>query len=71
MVINIVGLGISFVGTILVAFSVRRGKVYAWKDDTTERPDYMMQVTLWMFRLGVGMLAVGFLAQVGGMLSQR
>jgi hypothetical protein len=35
VVLSIAGLVISFVGTILVAFSVRKGKVVIWKNAST------------------------------------
>ena len=63
MVMSIAGLSISFVGTVLVAFSVQRGNVYAWKE-SRDKTDYMMRVKLGMFRWGIGLLAVGFLLQI-------
>ena len=63
MILSIVGLGISFLGTILVALSVKRGKVLAWKDSRAE-PEYMTVSKLGMFRWGLVFLGVGFLLQI-------
>ncbi len=63
MVMTLAGLSINFVGTVLVAFSVQRGDVWAWKE-SEDKPNYMMRVKLGMFRWGIGLLAVGFLLQI-------
>lgn len=63
MILLIVGPGISFLGTILVALSVKRGKVLAWKDSEAE-PEYMTVFKLGMFRWGLVFLGVGFLLQI-------
>jgi hypothetical protein len=62
MWLSLIGLGMNFLGTILVAFSVKKGKVYAWKDNENQ-PEHMASFKLAMFRWGIGCLAVGFLLQ--------
>jgi hypothetical protein len=65
MILLIVGLGISLLGTIFLALSVKRGKVLAWKDSKAE-PEYMTVFKLGMFRWGLALLALGFLLQIWG-----
>ena len=65
MILSIAGLGISFLGTLLVAFSVKKGKVEMWKDSPKER-EYGTRHNLPMFRLGLALLALGFLLQIWG-----
>ena len=59
----IAGLGISFARTILVAFSIKRGKVKIKKDPGDKR-EHAIDFKQGRFRWGVGLLALGFLLQV-------
>ena len=67
MIFSIVGLGLNFIGTILVAFSIKKGKVEAWKDDSN-KPEYMTEHNQRMFRWGIGLQAFGFLIQLTGQI---
>jgi len=66
MVLSMIGLILNFLGTILVAFSIRKGSVEAWKDSKNKRED-MASFKLWKFRLGIWVLALGFPMQIWGM----
>ncbi len=70
MVTSVAGLSVSFVGTVLVAFSVQRGDVWAWKV-SRDKPNYMMRVKLGMFRWGIGLLGVGFLFQIVSVFGRK
>lgn len=67
MIQSIAGLGVSFVGTILVAFSVKQGKVMAYMDSENE-PEHMTAFNLKMFRWGLSCLGLGFLLQIWGIV---
>jgi hypothetical protein len=65
MILSIAGLSISFAGTVLVAFSVKQGKVWAWKDSKNDS-EHMTVFKLGIFRWGLAILALGFLLQIWG-----
>jgi hypothetical protein len=66
MVISVVGLCLSFIGSILVAFSFKKGDVMAWKD-SRDKPNYMIEFKQTLFRWGIVCIAVGFLLQIWGL----
>lgn len=70
MILSVSGLLVSFLGTLLVAFSVKKGKVEMWKDSSKER-EYAAKFELGRLRWGLALLAVGFLLQVGGVFLGR
>jgi hypothetical protein len=63
MIFSIAGLGISLVETVLVAFSVKQGKVMIWRDSPKE-PEHTTVFKLVMFRWGLACLGLGFLLQI-------
>lgn len=65
MIQTIAGLSISFVGTVLVAFSMKRGKVTV-KKDSDDPWEHTIDFKVTMFRVGVALLGLGFLVQVWG-----
>ena len=67
MIFSIIGLSLNFIGTILVAFSIKKGEVEAWKDDSN-KPEYMTMHHQTIFRWGIGLLAFGFLIQLTGQI---
>jgi len=62
---SITGLGLSFVGTVLVAFSIRKGKVRMYMDSPKEM-EHAVRFTARMLRWGLALLAAGFLFQIWG-----
>ena len=67
MILSIIGLSLNFIGTILVAFSIKKGEVIAWKNDAN-KPENMTVHYQKMFRWGIGILASGFLVQIGSQI---
>ena len=63
MILPIIGLSLNFVGTILVAFSIKKGDVEAWQDDSNKR-EFMTVHKQSLFRFGIGILALGFAIQI-------
>ncbi len=64
MIFSIIGLSLNFIGTLLVAFSIKKGKVEMWVDE----PEYGMRYLKTMFWWGIGLLASGFLVQLVGQI---
>jgi hypothetical protein len=63
----LIGLSLNFVGTIMVAFSIKRGTVQAWQEkDKNPKMQYMILYSAWMFRTGIRIIAAGFLFQIAG-----
>jgi hypothetical protein len=67
MILSAIGLSFNFIGTILVAFSIKKGEVEAWKSDSKKR-EYLTAHNQKMFRWGIGLLAFGFLVQLSGQI---
>jgi len=68
----LIGLILNFFGTIMVAFSIKKGTVEAWQEkDENPRMQYMIYYTAWMFRMGIGIIAAGFLFQIAGIFIPR
>ena len=66
MIQSIAGLGFSFVGTVLVALSVKKGE-YMMSGDHEE---YTALFKIGMLKLGLVLLGVGFLLQIWGVCIQ-
>jgi hypothetical protein len=66
----IAGLGISFVGTVLVALSIKQGKVVFWKDSPKEQENTAV-FRVGLFRWGLILLGVGFLFQIVSVASKK
>ena len=64
MILSMIGLGFNFIGTLLVAFSIKRGKVEMWVDE----PEYATVHHKKRFNWGIGILAFGFLVQLAGQI---
>lgn len=69
MIQTVLGLILNFVGAVLVAFSIKRGKVLIWKDSPRE-PEYTAVFKLGLFRWGVALLGLGFLLQLWGLAAR-
>lgn len=67
MIFSVIGLSLNFIGTLLVAFSIKKGEVEAWKDDS-KKTEYMTRHNQTIFRGGIGLLAFGFLVQLFGQI---
>lgn len=65
MIPSLAGLSLSFAGTMLVAFSIKRGKVQMYMDSPNEMEN-AARFNAPMLRLGLALLAVGFLLQIWG-----
>jgi len=65
MSVSIAGITISLVGTIMLAFSIRKGKVYMWKDSSKKR-EYAAVFAPRLFYSGIALLALGFILQILG-----
>lgn len=65
MIITIIGLIISFVGTVLVAVSIKRGKVGMYMNSPKEM-EYAGNFNTPILKWGLGLLALGFLLQIWG-----
>ncbi len=59
-----IGLALNLVGTLLVAFSIRKGTVEAWQEkDKNPKMQSMIRYKPCMFKTGIVSLSVGFLFQ--------
>jgi len=59
-----IGLAFNLVGTILVAFSFRKGTVVAWQEkDKKPKMQSMVHYRALMFKTGISVLSIGFLFQ--------
>jgi hypothetical protein len=60
-----IGIILNFSGTIMVAFSVGKNPEDAYSEDKKGRPIYLASILYPRFlRLGLGVIAVGFLLQL-------
>lgn len=62
-ILNLAGLILSFVGTLLVTFSVIKNPGEAYQE-VKGKKFYLASIILNKFRWGVGILAIGFLLQL-------
>jgi len=62
---TLIGLAFNLVGTVMVAFTFKKGKVEAWKE-TSKEMESMVQYRRWLFRIGIGLIFIGFLLQFIG-----
>jgi len=58
------GLLFNFIGTILIAFAVRKNPADAGTLDHKGRPIYLASIYPCMFRIGIGMIIIGFFLQL-------
>jgi len=65
MIFSIIGLSMNFIGTILLAFSVRKGDVTAMQEKC-KKPiwESMIRYNPYIFYIGIGSLALGFFLQI-------
>jgi hypothetical protein len=69
MIFSIIGLSFNFIGTVLVAFSIRKGEVIAMQEKS-KRPKWesMIRYNPCVFYLGITSLAFGFFLQIFGQI---
>jgi hypothetical protein len=69
---TLLGLILNFAGTVLVAFSFKRGTVMAWQEkDKNPKMQYMIYYSPSMFKLGIFMIASGFIFQIAGLIISK
>jgi len=65
--LNIIGITISFVGSILLAFSIKKNPGAAHQV-VNGKKRYLTIIYLGLFRFGIGFLALGFALQFIGIV---
>jgi hypothetical protein len=69
VIFSIIGLSLNFVGTLLVAFSIRTGEVIAMQEKSAHpKWESMIQYNPCIFYLGIASLALGFFLQILGQI---
>jgi hypothetical protein len=67
LIIDIIGISISFIGSILIAFSISKNPGEAHQVIKGKKK-YLTIIHLGLFRFGIGLLASGFVFQIIGKL---
>jgi len=65
----LLGLFLNFAGTILVAFSIIAGTIKIYDDKRNMLEHKVPIFKKWKFRVGVSLIAIGFVLQIIGVLS--
>lgn len=69
MIFSIIGLSLNFIGTLLVAFSIKKGKVKAMQEKSKHpKWESMIQYNPCIFYMGITSLASGFFLQIFGQI---
>jgi hypothetical protein len=69
MVFSVIGLSLNFIGTLLIAFSIRMGEVTAMQEKSKHAKwESMIQYNPYIFYKGIASLASGFFLQILGQI---
>ena len=64
---TLIGLALNLAGTVMVAFTFKRGHVEAYQEkDKNPKMESMVQYRRWLFRVGIVLISIGFLLQFIG-----
>ena len=69
MIFSIIGLSLNFIGTLLAAFSIRKGEVIAMQEKSKHpKWESMIQYNPCFFYMEITSLALGFILQIFGQI---